>query len=71
MVNSASVNALAVGAQWEQAPRGTCTNQECIDWGSTAYYNDQCWIRHPELQAKYVLKTHENSRVKPKPQKGC
>ncbi len=56
MVSSASVNALAVGAQRERAPRGTCTNQECIDRGSTAHYNDRCWIRHPELRAKYALK---------------
>ena len=51
-----NVNALAVSAQREQAPRGTCTNQECIDRGSTAHYSDRCWIKHPELRTKYALK---------------
>lgn len=51
-----NVNALAVGAQRERAPRGSCTNQECIDRGSTAHYSDKCWVKHPELRAKYALK---------------
>lgn len=37
-----NVNVLTIGAQQEQAPRETCTNQECINRGSTAQYNDQC-----------------------------
>lgn len=51
-----NVNALAVGTQRERAARGTCTNQECIDQGSTSHYSDKCWVKHPELRAKYALK---------------
>ncbi len=54
--SSASVNALAMEAERKRVPHGTCKNQECIDRGSTAHYNDRCWIRHPELRAKYALK---------------
>lgn len=51
-----NVNALAVGTQRERAARETCTNQECIDRGSTSHYSDKCWVKHPELRAKYAFK---------------
>ena len=51
-----NVNAFAMGAQRERALWGTCTNQECIDRGSTSHYSDRCWIKHPELCTKYALK---------------
>ena len=35
-----NINALVVGAQQEQAPWRTCTNQECINRGSTTHYSD-------------------------------
>lgn len=38
-----------------QAPRRTCTTQEYIDRGITTRFPDQCWVKHPELQAKYSL----------------
>lgn len=40
-----------------QAPRGTCTTQECIDRGSTAHFVDRCWVLHPELRPKYPLRS--------------
>lgn len=46
---SLSTNALAVNAQRERAPRGTCTTQECIDRRSTAHFMERCWVLHPEL----------------------
>lgn len=39
-----------------QTPRGTCTTQECIDQGITTHFPDRCWIKHPELRAKYSLR---------------
>ena len=39
-----------------RAPKGTCTNQECIDKGLTTHYTDRCWVKHPELRAKYTLR---------------
>lgn len=38
-----------------QAPRETCTTQECIDRGITTHFPDRCWVKHPELRAKYSL----------------
>ena len=32
-----------------QAPRRTCTTQECIDRGITTHFPDRCWVKHPEL----------------------
>ncbi len=49
MANNASFNAFTIGAQRERASCGTCTNQECIDRGSTTPYNDRYWIRHAKL----------------------
>lgn len=54
---SLSTNALAVNAQRERAPRGTCTTQECIDRGSTAHFMERCWVLHPELRPKYLLRS--------------
>ena len=48
-----------------QAPRGTCTTQGCIDGGSTTHFPDRCWVKHPELRARYSLRqmrTRESNR---------
>lgn len=39
-----------------RAPRGTCTTPKCIDRGVTTHYNDRCWVKNPELRAKYSLR---------------
>ena len=54
---SSSTNALAVNIQQERAPRGTWTTQECIDRGSTAHIMERCWVPHPELRPKYLLRS--------------
>ena len=38
-----------------RAPKGLCTNLECVEKGLTTHYTDCCWIKHPELQVKYFL----------------
>ena len=38
-----------------RAPKGSCTNLECVEKGLTTHYTDRCWIKHPELRAKYSL----------------
>lgn len=38
-----------------RAPKGSCTNPECVEKGLTTHYTDRCWIKHPELRAKYSL----------------
>lgn len=38
-----------------RAPKGPCTNPECVEKGLTTHYTDRCWIKHPELRAKYSL----------------
>lgn len=57
IASSNTTNALAVNAQRERAPRGTCTTQECVDRGSTAHFMDRCWVLHPELRPKYPLRS--------------
>ena len=39
-----------------RAPKGSCTNPECVEKGLTTHYTDRCWIKHPELRAKYTLR---------------
>lgn len=39
-----------------QAPPGTCKNQECIDKGVTTHYTERCFLKYPELRAKYSLR---------------
>lgn len=39
-----------------RAPSGTCTNQQCIDKGVTTHYTERCFLRYPELRAKYPLR---------------
>ncbi len=39
-----------------QAPRRMCTTQECIDRGITTHFPDRCWVKHPELWARYSLR---------------
>lgn len=57
IASSIPTNALAVNAQQERAPRGTCTIQECVDRGSTTHFMDCCWVLHPELRPKYPLRS--------------
>lgn len=38
-----------------RAPKSSCTNPECVEKGLTTHYTDRCWIKHPELRAKYTL----------------
>ena len=52
-----TTNAMAVNAQRERAPRGTCTTQECVDQGSTAHFIERCWVLHPEFRPKYPLRS--------------
>lgn len=40
----------------QRAPKGTCTTPECVERGVTTHYNDRCWVKNPELRAKYSLK---------------
>lgn len=40
----------------QRAPKGTCTTPECVERGVTTHYNDRCWIKNPELRAKYALR---------------
>lgn len=37
------------------APKGSCTNPECVEKGLTTHYTDKYWIKHPELRKKYGL----------------
>lgn len=39
-----------------RAPPGTCTNQQCIDKGVTTHYAERCFLKYPELRAKYPLR---------------
>lgn len=48
-------NTKVLATRVPQAPKGTCTTQECIDRGITTHFPDRCWIKHPELRAKYSL----------------
>lgn len=48
-------NTKVLATRVPQAPKGTCTTQECIDRGITTHFLDRCWIKHPKLQAKYSL----------------
>lgn len=38
-----------------RAPKGSCTNPECVEKGPTTHYTDRFWIKNPELRAKYPL----------------
>ena len=38
-----------------RAPKGSCSNPECVEKGLKTHYTDRCWIKHPELRAKYAL----------------
>lgn len=38
-----------------RAPKGSCTNPECVEKGLTTHYTDRCWIKNPELRSKYSL----------------
>ncbi len=37
------------------APKGSCTNPECIAKGLTTHYTEKCWIKNPELRKKFAL----------------
>ena len=32
-----------------RAPKGSCTNPECVEKSLTTHFTDRCWIKHPEL----------------------
>ena len=49
-----STKVLSTGIQ--RAPKGTCTTPECVERRVTSHYNDRCWIKNPELRAKYSLR---------------
>lgn len=51
---SQDTKALATGIH--RAPKGTCTTPECVERGLTTHYNDRCWVKNPELRAKYALR---------------
>lgn len=36
-----------------RTPKGSCSNAECVEKGLTTHYTDRCWIKHPELRAKF------------------
>ncbi len=38
-----------------RAPKGSCTNKECVEKGLTTHYTDRFWIKNPKLRAKYAL----------------
>ena len=40
----------------QRAPKRTCTTPECVERKVTTHYNDRCWIKNPELRAKYSLR---------------
>lgn len=50
---SQETKALSTGIH--RAPKGTCTTPECVERGLTTHYNDRCWVKNPELRAKYAL----------------
>ncbi len=39
-----------------ELPRRTCTTPKCVEKVVTTHYNDWCWIKNPELRAKYSLR---------------
>lgn len=45
---------LSTGVQ--RAPKRACTTPECVERGVTTHYNDRCWVKNPELRAKYSLR---------------
>lgn len=40
----------------QRAPKGSCTTPECVARKATTHYPDRCWVKHPELRAKYTLR---------------
>ena len=40
----------------QRASKGTCTTLEYVERGVTIHYNDQCWVKDPELCVKYSLR---------------
>lgn len=53
------------------APKGSCTNLECIEKRLTIHYTDKCWVKHPELRRKYTfekMKTHDSQKDLRSPQ---
>lgn len=40
----------------QHSPRGSCTTPECVARNATTHYPDHCWVKHPELRAKYSLR---------------
>lgn len=52
-------------AQAERAPKGSCTNPECVEKGLTTYYTEKYWFKNPELRKKFALgkmKTRNSQR---------
>ena len=49
-----STKILSTGIQ--RAPKGTYTKPECVEKGVTSHYNNRCWIKNPELWAKYFIR---------------
>lgn len=48
-----------------QALKGSCINPECVEKDLTTHNTDLCWIKNPELRAKYApgrMRTRESSR---------
>lgn len=41
-----------------RAPKGTCTNPECVKKGITSHYINKCFLKYPELcpRPKYLLR---------------
>lgn len=40
----------------QRAPKGSCTTPECAARNATTHYPDCCWVKYPELRAKYSLR---------------
>lgn len=43
-------------ARAQRAPKGSCTTPECVAQNATTHYPDRCWVKRPELRAKYTLR---------------
>lgn len=49
-----------------RAPKGTCTNPQCVQKGVTSHYTDHCFLKNPELRRpRYPLQ-----QMRPKGSRG-
>lgn len=55
-LDSATENAKIMVTKIHRAPKGTCTTLECVERGVTTHYNNRCWVKNPELCAKYSFR---------------